>query len=83
LLEFIEGDIAEGGLVLTVDLELALVVTVLLLVELVTIGSAACTTAGITIIIQKDTTINMATRLFLSLSDILTPYSFINLKVMH
>jgi len=54
-----------------VDLELALVVTVLLLVELVTIGSAACTTNGISIIIQKDTTISEAIMLLRNLSDIL------------
>jgi hypothetical protein len=67
LLEFIEGEIALGGLVrirVSVSVE---VVTVELLVDSVTIGSAI---TGRTNIIQKTTTINPAIILFRSLLDI-------------
>jgi uncharacterized membrane protein YjgN (DUF898 family) len=64
------GLIAEGGLVFTVDLVVELLVTVLLLVLFVTIGSAAFTTVGITNVTQNTTTTNPAIKLLRSLSDI-------------
>jgi hypothetical protein len=67
------GLIAEGGFVLTVDsvTEFELEVTVELEVALVTIGSAALTTVGITNVIQNIATIPNAITLLIRLEDIM------------
>ena len=65
LLVDIEGEIADGGFVLTVVT--ASVVVVTLVVASVTIGSAACIIAGNTKTIQKQATMPKAIVLFIFL----------------